>query len=212
MSALHMIPADLQPGYHAHAFDLMTMAYQAQGKRALESTRRCAAIHEGGHCVVNTITADRDHGGRWWPPASIRIWREPIKGMICWVGETLPAKNAPPFYVDARQDVAGFMTLAVRTLGDIAAEMLFDGDDYRLGSSIDEWVLGGGFARSLAEELGVFPTAELALCSLLTMAGNMLKTNAHVVQSIAATLERQRRIEGAELAGLLRPVQKEPRV
>ena len=210
MSALDMISADLRGGYHAHAADLMKVAYQVQGHRAFESTKRCAAIHEAGHCVVNTITADRDHGGQWWPPDSTRIWREPVKVLCCWLGETRPAKNAPPFRVDARQDPAGFMTMAVQALGGVVAEMLFDGGDYRLGSSIDEWMVAGGCCRTL-ETVGLFPTAEQALSALMTMTGQMLKANTHVVESIADRLERQRRIECAELAELLRDVRKEPK-
>lgn len=210
MNALDSVPAELRAGYHAHAADLMKMAYRAQGHRAFESTRRCAAIHEAGHCVVNAITADRDHGGQWWPPASTRIWREPVKGLCCWLGETRPAKKAPPYRVDARTDPLAYLTATLQTLGGVVSEMMFDDGDYRLGSSVDELIVAGGCCRAL-EAVGVFPTAERAMAALLGMAGQMLKTNAHVVQSIAATLERQRRIEGPELAALLRDVRKEPR-
>lgn len=210
MTALDMIPADIRAGYHDHAEDLLTMAYQAQGKRTFESTKRCAAIHEAGHCVVDAITADQDHGGQWWPPDSARIWRAPVKGLCCWLGETRPAKKAPPFQVDAREDLVGFMTLATRVMGGVVAELAFDGSDYRMGSSVDEWVVAGGCARTL-ETIGAFPTAEQALSSLILITRNMLAANAHAVQAIATTLERQRRIEGAELADLLRAVRKEPR-
>lgn len=210
MSALDIIPAEFRDGYMRNAEDWMTAAFKAQGKRAFESTKRCAAIHEAGHCVVNTITADADQGGQWWKPDSTRIWRAPVKGLCCWLGETRPAKNAPPFHVDVRTDPLGYLTLAVQTLGGVVAEWTFDADDYRIGSSIDEWVMAGGCARSL-ETVGVFPSAEQALNSLIGMAGQMLKANAHIVQSIAERLERQRRIEGAELADLLRDVRKEPR-
>lgn len=209
MTALDLIPADIRAGYHDHAFDLLKMAYQGQGKRALESTKRCAAIHEAGHCVVNWITADHDHGGIFWPPDSARIWRAPVKGLCCWLGETLPSRNAPPLQVDARTDLAGFLTMAVRTLGGVVAEIQFDGGDFRLGSSIDEMVVAGGCARTL-ETVGLFPSPEEAMAALLTMAGHMLTANTHVVESIAAILERQRRIEGAELTSLLRDVRKEP--
>lgn len=210
MTALDLIPADIRDGYHDHAVDWLKMAHQAQGKRAFESTKRCAAIHEAGHCVVNTITADHDHGGQWWPPYSTRIWRAPVKGLCCWLGETLPAKNSPPLRVDARTDPLGYLTFAVRTMGGFVAELAFDGGDYRMGSSVDEWVIAGSCARSL-ETIGLFPSAESAMSSLMMTTRNLLVTNGSTVQAIAAILERQRRIEGAELASLLRDVRKEPR-
>ena len=210
MTALDIIPAEIRDGYMKNAEDWMNEAFKEQGKRAFESTKRCAAIHEAGHCVVNTITADQDRGGQWWPPARTRIWREPVKGLCCWLGETRPAKKAPPFRVDARNDLMDCITLAVQTLGGVVAEMVFDGGDYRIGSSIDELIVAGGCCRTL-ETVGLFPTAEQALSALMTMTGQMLKANTHVVESIADRLERQRRIECAELAELLRDVRKEPR-
>lgn len=205
MSALHLVPAEMQSAYHDQATDILKFAYQAQGQRALESTKRCAAIHEAGHCVVNTITA----GGMFWPPAMTRIWRHPVKGMTVWLGNTEPPKNAPPLRVDAREDVTGYMILAVRTLGGVVAEMLFDGGDYRIGSSVDEWVVAGGCARALAD-VGAFPSAEAAMHQLLMTTSNMLTANASTVHAIATALQQRRKVEGMELAGLLKSVVMDP--
>jgi hypothetical protein len=86
MSALDLVPAEFREGYMNQVHDLTRLAFKAQGTRALESTKRCAAIHEAGHCVVNTITARDQHGGAYWLPQSVRIWREPIKGLasLAW--------------------------------------------------------------------------------------------------------------------------------
>lgn len=203
MNALNLVPAELQSSYHAQAADLLKIAFQHQGQRALESTKRCAAIHEAGHCVVNTLTA----GGMFWPPAITRIWREPVKGLTVWLGETQPATHAPKVRVDARQDVARFMTLAVRTLGGVVAEMLFDGGDYRLGSSADEWVVAGGCARALAD-VGTFPCAEVAMSRLLMTTSALLTANTARVQAIAAALQHRRKLEGAELGDFLQSVAK----
>ena len=205
MSALDLVPAEFREGYMNHAKDLTRLALKAQGTHAFESTKRCAAIHEAGHCVVNTITASDQHGGACWLPRSVRIWREPIKGLQVWLGENLPAKNAPPYRVDPRTDPEGYFTTAVRLLGGVVSEMMFDAHDYRMGSSIDEWVVASSCARTLTT-MGMYPSAEQALNSLAGIVRNMLNANTHVVESIAARLERQRRIEGAELVALLRNV------
>ena len=205
MSALNWIPAERQADYHHRAADIMQMAYAREGQRAFESTKHCAAIHEAGHCVVNRLTASPDRKGMWWPPARTRIWRAPIKGMVCWLGETLPDKKAPPFYADARTDLAGYLVLAIRTVGGIAAELAFDGADYRAGSSIDEWLVAGGCAQALAT-VGAFPTAEKALDVLLMCATQMLRRNESSVLAIASQLERNLKIEGPALAALLMEV------
>lgn len=211
MTALDSIASlESRADAHHHAADLMRLAYQAQGLRAFESTRRCAALHEAGHCIVNTILADAEQGGQFWPPDSTRIWRAPVKGLMVWLGETLPAKKAPPFHVDARVDLTGYLSYAVQTVGGIAAEMAFDGADYRVGSSVDEWVVAGGCARVLAD-FGLFADAELALVSLLKTATTMLTANESVVRAVAARLEAQRKVQGAELTALLRAVQREAR-
>ncbi len=43
---------------HDHVAGLMRLVYDQQGIRALESTRRIAAVHEAGHAVVFEATAD----------------------------------------------------------------------------------------------------------------------------------------------------------
>lgn len=205
MSALRWLPADQQAAYHDRAVEVMRMAYAHEGKRAFESTKRCAAIHEAGHCVINQLTADRDCKGMWWPPARTRIWREPVKGMVCWLGETTSSKKAPPFFVDPRTDLRGYLILALRTVGGIAAEWIFDREDYRAGSSIDEMLIAGGCARSL-QQLGIFTTADDALQSLVSSAAKILTAHESVVRAIARALERELKVEGPALVELLREV------
>lgn len=205
-NALRWIPEDNRAGYEDHAADLLKMAMQAQGVRAFESTKRCAAIHEAGHCVVDTITA----GKVFRRPAITRIWRAPVKGLTAWIGETAPAKSAPFVHVDAREDPGEYMTFAVRILGGVVAETLFDGADYRLGSSVDEWVIAGGCARAL-ELVGLFRTGEDALAYLMTVTSKMLTANAPTIHTIAAALERTRRLDGPALDSLLNPIVMEAR-
>lgn len=201
MSALRFVPADQQADYQARAADLLRTAYQFQGQRAFESTRRCAALHEAGHCIVNTITA----GGSFWRPAVTRIWREPVKGLTAWLGETLPSKKAPPLQIDARTRPMDCLTFGLQQLGGIASELLFDAEDYRAGSSVDEWMVAGGCARSL-ETIGMFNTGEEALARMFSTTRAMLTVNRPAVLAIADQLEQQRRIEGAALEKLLRDV------
>lgn len=209
MSALNYIPTECRDGYHRHAQSVLVDVFQQHGVRALESTRKCAALHEAGHCIVNTITADADQGGQFGSPDSTRIWRAPVKGATVWLGETLPHRKAPPLHINAKVDPMSYLAFMVRTMGGIAAELAFDGADYRAGSSIDEWIVAGGCARTLAE-LGAYPSAEAALMNVLRATTFMLTANETVVRAIATQLEEKRHVHGAELAGLLRPVQKNP--
>lgn len=65
MTALRFVPADQLADYHDRIVEVMKMAYAHEGKRAFESTKRCAAIHEAGHCVVNQLTAHPDRKNVW---------------------------------------------------------------------------------------------------------------------------------------------------
>lgn len=198
MQALMAIPDEQRAAYADHAAALMGMAFQAQGATAFESTKRCAAIHEAGHCVVNTLVASP----MMWPPTMTRIWREPIKGLTVWLGETRPAKNAPRCAFDVRVDPYAYQAFAVSQLGGVVSEMLFDAADYRIGSSVDELVIAAGGAKSLAA-VGLFETADSAFGALLNITSQMLICNRDVVQAIAERLQASRRVQGAELTNLL---------
>ena len=203
--AFRLVPADQRAVLEARAAAMLEDAVRLQGRRALESTRRCAALHEAGHVVVNTITAN----GRFPPPVMTRIWRAPLAGFTVWLGETVPASDAPDIPVDARVDLDAYLTLAVQQLGGVVSELLFDSRDYRAGSSVDEWIVASGCAQTLAA-LGIFSTGEEALVMMLAAAKAMLEANTGAVRAIAAALETQRRVEGAELAHLVKTIRRSP--
>lgn len=178
----------------------MRDALRIQGVRAMESTRRAAAIHEAGHCAIHAITA----GGQFWPPRKTRIWREPVEDLTVWLGETVPSPKAPPIAIDARTDPKGAVVFFARIASGFAAEWLFDGRDYRLGSSLDEVMVAGGMARALADVSGGDP--EKVFDGLLQSLCAMLKGAETTVLCIARALESRRKLQGDELARLLRPV------
>jgi len=193
------------PEVRTHLYEnvagLMRFAYEQQGVRALESTRRIAAVHEAGHGVVYEATAD---GVRWWRAYRLRIWRvNEIPGVNFRGGETTVSPKAPPEHVDTRIDPAGTAILAMRALAGWTAEQLFT-DDFRLGSSLDEVTIAGGCAKRLAHHWMKSP--EECFAMLFSMTREILKANAVCALRIADRLEFSRRIDSPDLRRLLADV------
>lgn len=178
-------------------------AYATQGPRAFESTRHAVAIHEAGHAVIYAITADH---ARWWQAYRVKIWREAmpeaLSGLTVWLGETQTSPKAPPIHVQP-DDAKGTLIYALRAGAGVVSEMLFDGKDYRLGSSLDELLIVGGCARNLAT-LHWHCAPETAMARVFSGIAGMLRANADAVKTLARSLERSRKLQGRELASLLR--------
>lgn len=180
---------------------LMRLAYEQQGIKALESTRRIAAVHEAGHAVVFEATAD---GVRWWRAYRLRIWRnDEIPGVNFWGGETTVSPKAPLERVDTRIDPAGTAITAMRAIAGWTAEQLFT-DDFRIGSSLDEVTIASGCAKGLSRHWMKSP--EECFAMLFSMTREILKANAVCALRIADRLEFSRRIDSPDLRRLLADV------
>lgn len=209
MSVLdHIADPAIRQHYESMVETVYRDAHERQGRRCFESTRRAAAFHEAGHALVYTITADR---ARWWPPYRVQIWRaampEDLSDLTMWLGETQVSPKAPPIRVQP-DDAPGMLIYALRAGAGAVSEMLFDGTDYRLASSADELLVVGGCARHLAA-LHWQCEPEEAMALLFGGIANMLRANADTVNTLARVLERQRKVQGRELASLLRYVRKQ---
>jgi len=212
MTALdQIVDPELRRYYAEQVTAIYRDAYRVQGLKAFESSRRAAALHEAGHCVAFALTADYV---RWWPASKVRIWREPLPeslhGLTVWLGKTDVSPKAPPIHVHP-SDGHGTAIYATRAVSGVASELLFDGVDFRLGSSADELLIAGGCARNLATlHWGCEP--EQAFSMLLGGTAALLKTNSAIVQNLACSLERRRKLQGRELEALLRKVCQQPPV
>lgn len=86
IGALALIPESARSSSVDLAQDILRTAYQAQGIRALESTKRGAAIHEAGHCVVKRAQTRKRRRLRWTPaltPEPTSIWRSANWAVWC---------------------------------------------------------------------------------------------------------------------------------
>jgi hypothetical protein len=156
--------------------ELITAAYQKQGLRAFECTRRAAAIHEAGHAIVF----------RW-------AGREVSRIRICcrngnWIGVT-EASTAGGDLLQAYFRIAG-----------VTAELLFD-EDFRHGSSLNEVVVFNAACSNAALNMKC-SIAETQQC-VIAQVTKILRRNERVLREIAARLMRRKTLHAKEVAALL---------
>lgn len=109
--------------------------------------------------------------------------------------------------VYAATELEATLIYALRLVAGVTAEMLFDGRDFRQGSSADELVMVGALARNLEQHHWHQP-AEYGMALVMATATKLLRSHAGTVATLAATLERQRKIQGQDLIRLIRSVQR----
>lgn len=181
------------------ALQLMVDAIRQHGLRAVESTRRIAAVHEAGHAVIFRITAD---GVRWWPPYELKVFRAPMAGAMVWSGYTGVSRRAPPESVDTRVDPNGTVIFIMRAVAGWLAEQIFcQPEDRRPASSVDELLLAQATSVGLAAHLKCSPPE--AFGRVTGLATDMLKRNRAPLLRLADALERTRKVAGADLNKLL---------
>jgi hypothetical protein len=95
-----------------------------------------------------------------------------------------------------------------RVLAGWAAEILFEGEDFALGSSIDEVLIAGNFAAIAAGKLGRDPRAILHVVQLAVLAD--LSLHGQHVRAVARALMRERVTRGERLLRLLPPAAANP--
>ena len=96
------------------------------------------------------------------------------------------------------------MARACVTLAGWAAEWRFERDGFRLGSSLDERVVAGGWVQGAARALRRDPEVLLAACIGATL--YVLQGERATVAAVQGRLIRERRVRGPRLAALLQPV------
>jgi hypothetical protein len=162
------------------------------GLQAFECPQTSAAIHEAGHCVVDTLEGHL--------PTRAAIWPTERFGQTHWVGKTY---GTPPWRIDDKTSADADLSHARRLLAGVVAEMRFD-LDYRLGSSLDEWAIASAMIQTAAAKMAR-SSKELWLA---TFAGVSLHLRRHrpLVVEIAQELMRKGFIKGPKLRSLLEPI------
>jgi hypothetical protein len=163
------------------------------GLRAFEMPKRAAVIHEAGHVVVMSILGVR--------VTSVTIDPRANGGKLFWGGNT----EAPALaFADTPAAPIGFDTLLARSrivYAGLAAELLFAGDDWREGSSLDEIVMSQLLAERAASLIGASAPV-LWRDDVANWCNVQLYRNRKANAAIAAALLKRGRLKGKALREL----------
>lgn len=170
-------------------------AFAAQGPRAFEDPKSSAVVHEAGHAVV---FAHHDFDVRY-----AKVWQ--LRGVQQghWVGEVRTIKE---YIFDTGPHTSpddDFRNACIQFAGR-CAELLFDRENVRLGSSLDEVVLVQLLAQNISQKSGIDPSAIMAKITASTH--DVLKRNEVVVREVATLIDRKGVAEGEELKSILAKV------
>ena len=179
---------------------LSRAAYEQQGLRAFEDPKSSAVVHEAGHAVLYAY-----HG----------IEMKYVKVHECkkgiqrghWVGnsQAVNYKWGPGPDTLPEDD---FKNACIIIAGRIAEE-LFDSDNRRLGSSLDEVIKVRMLSRKVSQKTGLDPN--YIMMKICAQAGIILQKNVSVVHEIAKLLERNGVVSGKVLGLILAKVERPSR-
>jgi hypothetical protein len=177
--------------------ELTRRACLIQGDRAFDDPKSSAVVHEAGHAVLYA-----HHGV---VVRYLKIW-EGKKGMRGhWVGRAKTDKYPWSVGPDASPEV-NFKHACIQIAGRVAEE-LFDTENLRLGSSLDEIIQAQIIAGSIAQKTQENPARVFQSIDANTR--NILKVNEDVVREIARRLDRDHVVRrdalGVILGGVYRP-------
>jgi hypothetical protein len=178
--------------------DLAKIAYAKQGMRAFENTKRATAIHEAGHVVI-AILAGRTVSRVW-------IKRKRVGDTKAWIGRTFDGSchgTAPDSPVEA--DVAAARAL----IAGVLAEWLFDGGDFRLGSSLNEVVAFQAIVANISNKTGAaFEDVAMGIAADVFAD---LDQRRHEVEAIAAALMARGELKNVALSQVIKRARKRVR-
>jgi hypothetical protein len=171
--------------------DLAKAAFAQQGMRAFENTKRATAIHEAGHVVIAIMS------GR----TVERVWikRRRVGDAKFWIGRTLDGFSygtTPDSPVEA--DVAAARSL----IAGVLAEWLFDRDDFRRGSSLNEVISFQVIVDSISNKTG--EAFEIITQEIARSVFADLDRHRHEVEAIAAALMARGELKTASLMQVIK--------
>src|SRR5918996_158636 len=179
--------------------DLLARAHAAQGDKAFAFTRRAAAHHEAGHAVVPALD------GILTKYCKVKRKRLPGADTVSWIGFT---DTDVPWSVTPDTSPENDARNMRRIVAGWASEILFEGDDLSLASSVDEAMIAGNTPPWTGHKLGEDPKAVFRVVMLGVLAD--LTIHERYVRAIAAVLMRERMLRGPRLYRLLPPALSAP--
>jgi len=177
-----------------HAADLIVNAVAAQGPRALENPRSSTIYHEAGHAVLHAHFGEEVRRCKVWQQK-----RGAQRGQ--WVGET--TVRAGWKSDETTSPLQDFRRACCQIAG-LVAELLFDHDNFRRASSVDEIIVANGLAGIAALKMGRDQRSVMVQVVLATF--DILKKNDGVVRKLAKDLKRRGVLRAACLTRLLASV------
>lgn len=154
-------------------------AHAAQGVAAFESLRSVAIAHEAGHSILYA-----HHG---FEVCKTKVWKQ-NRGVMRgqWTGETVAGGKWCVNQSTAPQQ--DFKIASILIAGGFS-EIMFDFENIRAGSSVDELITGQTIAQTIAGKLGREP--EEVWWQIITATGDVLKQNTDVIKNISRELDRR---------------------
>jgi hypothetical protein len=182
-----------------YADDLNKLAREQQGAAAFESTERATACHEAGHVVVAAALGI--------PFTGAIIRKRTIRGREAWLGRT---NGTPPWSVTPETSIDDDFRQAILVFAGVAAEMILDRDDHRLGSSVNEIATAAGISQSIARKTGGDPRE--VMMGIAAAAGEIILQNKTAALAVAGHLQRCHSASVQTLAKMLAGVERIGRV
>jgi hypothetical protein len=178
--------------------DLAHAAYQAQGPRAFEDPKSSAVVHEAGHAVLFACSG--------FEMRFVKVWQGK-KGIRRghWIGKGQPVEEYFWHSGPNTSPEEDFRNACIQLAGWMA-EVLFDSENLRLGSSLDERTQAILAAHNISRKTGADPhQVGIAICAVTS---SILQKNESVVREIASVLNRNGSIRGEALSAILARVER----
>lgn len=177
--------------------ELSRAAYQAQGPRAFEDPKSSAVVHEAGHAALYA------YYGLEMRLVKIRQRKKGIERGH-WIGQAQPVESYSWATGPDTSPEKDFKDACILMAGWLA-EVLFDSDNLRIGSSLDERTNAGLLSHNISQKTGVdLQQVRTAICSTTC---SILKKNESVVRKIASVLDRNGCIRREVLSSILAKVE-----
>jgi hypothetical protein len=168
------------------------------GPSAFDSPRSAATTHEAGHVVVYAHFGISVLRSKVW-----KVKRGPEHGQ--WIGFTSAGSK---WRSDGASDAGEDFQQACCAVAGVLAEQMFDRDNFREASSIDEIVAAQGLVSNISHKLGC--DYQEMMTKIIVSTIDILSRNADLVKRIERELSRSGVLRQRRLTELLAAIDFKP--